>query len=81
LLEHGGSPHDLGLVWVLCQRTIILDRGQVVAEGPTSQILADVSLLAAHSLGPPVKDSFGGESPFRQHEAGDGCSEVSLKAR
>ena len=46
------AAHDLELVRALCSRTIVLDHGQVIADGATSHILADVSLLAAHGLAP-----------------------------
>lgn len=46
------ASHDLELVRTLCQRVIILDRGQVVAEGSTEQILSDVLLLKNHGLAP-----------------------------
>ena len=44
------SSHDLDLVARLCGRTILLDEGQVVADGPTGQVLADQALLKAHGL-------------------------------
>ena len=44
------ASHDLELVRTLCQRVIILDRGQVVAEGSTEQILTDIQLLKNHGL-------------------------------
>ncbi len=47
------ASHDLELVQALCQRAIILDQGRVIADGTTSQILADKPLLAAHGLAPP----------------------------
>jgi ABC-type branched-subunit amino acid transport system ATPase component len=40
----------VGLVEALCPRAIILDGGEVIADGDTSQILADKHLLAAHGL-------------------------------
>jgi cobalt/nickel transport system ATP-binding protein len=46
------ASHDLELVRTLCSRTIVLDQGQVMADGATSHILADASLLAAHGLAP-----------------------------
>ena len=46
------ATHDLELVRALCLRTIILDRGQVIADGATSDILANIALLAAHGLAP-----------------------------
>jgi cobalt/nickel transport system ATP-binding protein len=44
------STHDLRLVKELCPRTVILDEGRVVADGPTSSLLADEELLDAHGL-------------------------------
>jgi cobalt/nickel transport system ATP-binding protein len=44
------STHDLRLVKNLCPRTVILDEGRVVADGPTSSLLADEQLLDAHGL-------------------------------
>lgn len=46
------AAHDLELVKALCQRTIILDEGKVVAEGDTTSIINNVSLLKAHGLAP-----------------------------
>jgi len=46
------AAHDLELVRALCPRTIVLDHGQVITDGATTHILADVSLLAAHGLAP-----------------------------
>jgi cobalt/nickel transport system ATP-binding protein len=42
--------HDLLLALELCPRTVLLDAGRVVADGPTGRILADADLLAAHRL-------------------------------
>jgi len=47
------ASHDLELVQALCQRAIVLDQGQVIADGTTDHILADKPLLAAHGLAPP----------------------------
>ncbi len=46
------ATHDLELVRATCPRTVILDKGQIVADGTTSQILADMSLLRANGLAP-----------------------------
>ena len=46
------ASHDLELVEALCPRSVILDRGVVVADGATADILADKRLLAAHGLAP-----------------------------
>jgi cobalt/nickel transport system ATP-binding protein len=47
------ASHDLQLVESLCQRAIILDHGQVVADDMTEHVLADTSLLSAHGLATP----------------------------
>jgi cobalt transport protein ATP-binding subunit len=47
------STHDMRLVQELFPRMIIMDEGRVVADGPTSDLLADTALLEAHGLEPP----------------------------
>lgn len=47
------ATHDLPLVRELLPRTVIMDHGEIVADGPTAQILADGQLLAAHGLEMP----------------------------
>ena len=42
--------HDLPYALELCERSLILSGGVIVADGPTREILADASLLAAHRL-------------------------------
>jgi cobalt/nickel transport system ATP-binding protein len=44
------STHDLLMVRELFPRTIIMDEGRVVADGPTEALLADPSLLEEHGL-------------------------------
>ena len=44
------ATHDLRFVAEVFPRTVILDGGQVVADGPTGEILADQRLLVAHGL-------------------------------
>jgi energy-coupling factor transporter ATP-binding protein EcfA2 len=44
------STHDLRMVQELFLRTVVLDQGQVVADGPTAALMADAALLAAHGL-------------------------------
>ncbi len=50
------ATHDLELVRTLCPRTIVLDRGQVIADGATNQILANIPLLTNHGLLPGGRD-------------------------
>ena len=44
------ATHDLELVRALCPRTIVLDHGEVIADGTTEHILSDTRLLRAHRL-------------------------------
>jgi cobalt transport protein ATP-binding subunit len=47
------STHDMRLVAEVFPRTVIVDGGAVVADGPTAAILADAPLLEAHGLEAP----------------------------
>ena len=47
------ATHDMRLVATLCERTVILDEGQIVADGPTAELLADEPLLERHGLESP----------------------------
>jgi cobalt/nickel transport system ATP-binding protein len=47
------ASHDLELVVELCPRVIVLDRGAVVAEGSTRELLNDETLMLAHGLERP----------------------------
>jgi cobalt/nickel transport system ATP-binding protein len=42
--------HDLPYALQLCPRSVLIDDGVVVADGPTRDLLADTELLAAHRL-------------------------------
>ncbi|CRK58319.1 ATPase component NikO of energizing module of nickel ECF transporter [Alloactinosynnema sp. L-07] len=42
--------HDLPYALQLCPRSVLIDEGVIVADGPTRELLADASLLAAHRL-------------------------------
>ncbi len=51
--------HDLPFALATCPRSVILDGGTVVADGPTREVLADTELLGRHRL----------ELPFGYHLA------------
>jgi len=44
------STHDMMMVRDLFRRTVIMDEGQIVADGPTGQLLEDEGLLNVHGL-------------------------------
>ena len=47
------STHDMKLVQELFPRTIVMDEGQIVADGRTNDILENEALLTAHGLEKP----------------------------
>jgi cobalt/nickel transport system ATP-binding protein len=42
--------HDLPFALEVCERSIIIDRGVIVADGPTGELLADEALMRRHRL-------------------------------
>jgi cobalt/nickel transport system ATP-binding protein len=46
--------HDLPYALELCPRAVVLDRGVVVADGPTREVLADEGFMRAHRLELPA---------------------------
>ncbi|WP_017296904.1 energy-coupling factor ABC transporter ATP-binding protein [Nodosilinea nodulosa] len=51
------ATHDLDLALELCDRTIVLNRGELVRQGPTPQILGDQAFLQQHHLELPLSYS------------------------
>jgi len=49
------ATHDMDLVLDLCERTIFLDAGAIVADGPTARLMNDHDLLARCNLEPPLR--------------------------
>ena len=47
------ATHDLELVVELCSRVIVLDQGQIVAEGATKELLGNEELMLRHGLEKP----------------------------
>ena len=46
--------HDLPYAVELCERSVVLSEGTVVADGPTRVVLGDADLAARHRLELPV---------------------------
>jgi cobalt/nickel transport system ATP-binding protein len=51
--------HDLDLILDVCGRAILLDRGQVAADGPAARMLRDARLLKSHGLELPLSVASG----------------------
>lgn len=49
------ASHDLDLVFDLCERTIVLNNGRILADGPTSEIFSDLDLLQRAYLEQPLR--------------------------
>jgi cobalt/nickel transport system ATP-binding protein len=47
------AAHDLEMILRTCQRVLVLDRGQVVADGPARVLFEDGALMEAHGLEVP----------------------------
>ncbi len=46
--------HDLPYALELCPRALVIDHGQIVADGPTRELLADTGFMSAHRLELPA---------------------------
>jgi cobalt transport protein ATP-binding subunit len=47
------STHDMRLAAALTSRTVVLDAGHIVADGPTATVLTDAVLMERHGLETP----------------------------
>ena len=62
------ASHDLEMVAALCERTIVLDDGKIVADDSTSNIMSNTPLLERHGLAPAsgiIEPQYRGPSPNR----------------
>ena len=49
------ASHDLDFILDTCQRTILMDEGTIVYDGPTEEIMHNQKLLEAHGLELPLR--------------------------
>lgn len=47
------AAHDLEMILDLCARTLVLDGGRLIADGPTRDLLSDETLMERHGLEKP----------------------------
>ena len=45
--------HDLDLILGVCDRVILLDQGEIIADGSAHEVMRDASLMEAHGLEKP----------------------------
>lgn len=48
------ASHDLEMVRELCSRVVVLDRGEMYADGPAADVLGDEALMLEHGLEVPA---------------------------
>ena len=49
------TSHDLDMIWDTCSRVVILNKGEIVADGKTKEILSDKKLLENNYLELPLR--------------------------
>lgn len=49
------ASHDMDLIWDLCQRTIVISHGTILADGDTKEILSNKDLLEKAGLELPLR--------------------------
>ncbi len=54
------ATHDLDMALETCERTVVIERGQVVGDGPTEKLLSDQIFLETHGLELPLSRGRGG---------------------
>jgi len=53
------ATHDLEMALEICERVVLLDKGRVVADGPTECLLQDADLMRSHRLEVPLSLKLG----------------------
>ena len=48
------AAHDLDLILRTCERTLLLDHGKLIVDGPTRTVLANATLMDEHGLEVPA---------------------------
>jgi cobalt/nickel transport system ATP-binding protein len=49
------ASHDLDFIMDTCERTILIDDGQIIYDGPTDKIMHDEKMLTEHGLELPLR--------------------------
>ena len=47
--------HDLDFIWDTCARVCIMNKGEIVADGPAKEILSNSILLESNNLELPLR--------------------------
>lgn len=58
------ATHDVDLTSILADRVYVLNKGKIVAEGLTSEILLNSKLMSEANLGLPANSQFNAKSPY-----------------
>lgn len=61
------ATHDLDILFDLCERTIVLKDGMIMADGPTSEILVDEELMHQCNLEIPLSLQNCSKCTYRNH--------------
>jgi energy-coupling factor transporter ATP-binding protein EcfA2 len=57
------ATHDLEMVLEICPRSILLDQGRIVGDGPSRDVLGDAELVESHGLELPLSLSLERKAP------------------
>ncbi len=52
------ASHDLDMIFDICERIVVLNNGEIVADGRAEEVLSNVSLLREHNLIGPSESYF-----------------------